>query len=126
MKKLLSANYILIISAVCIFVNSLGFNAYAGNQYVEKGINRTEFNTSDEYKSIKSLSFIDSEESMIEIETIDNSDDDDDNSNPLYVFSFKPFEIREYQKYSSCNQKSTSKLFSTYVPLYIKYNNFRL
>ena len=126
MKKFLSINIILIISAVCIFVNSLGLNVYSENQYVDKEINKKEFNTSDEFKSIKSLSFIDSEESMIEIENIDNTDDDDDDSSPLFVFSFNPFELREYQEYSNCLQKSNSLRLTAYVPLYIKYNNYRL
>lgn len=126
MKKFKSVNLILITVAICMFVNTLGLQIFANIQTSERTFTKTEFKTSDEFKLIKSLSFIDSEESMIEIENVDDADDDDDNSSPLFVFSFKPYEIRSYQLYSH-NQKNYSNCFKkTYVPLYIKYSNYRL
>jgi hypothetical protein len=125
-KKSLFINFVLIISAICIFVNSLGFNAYAENQIIEKEINKKVLNNSDEFKSIKSISLVDIEESMIEIENFDNEDDDDDDSKLLFLFSIKSFEIKFCLEFSNHIQKSHSKLLFSSKPLYLKYNNFRI
>jgi hypothetical protein len=125
-KKFKSVNFVLIAVAICMFVNTLGIQILANIPITEKSYSKTELKTSDEYKSIKSFSYFGSEESLIEIENVDDADDDDDDSSPLFVFSFKPYEIREYQRYSQ-NQKNYSNcLKKAYLPLYIEYSNYRL
>ena len=126
MKNCRVEKCVLVVAAICLFINSIGFNHFSINSTSNSTkLQQTEISTSEEIKSSVLVSFIDSEERNFEFE---NEKDTEEGGGNDHLIAFLEQQlisvyINDFNENSIENQNIKH---AHSLPLYIQYENFRL
>ena len=125
MKNCVFHKCILVVAAICLFFNSIGFQHISIEPRTFSKLQPTEVSNGEEIKSSVLVSFIDSEERNLELENEKDSEEDGDNDHLIATLEQQLIAVYTNDFNESSIENQTKKHAHS-LPLYIQYENFRL